>query len=112
MRYKTIEKQNEEFISILKQNKDIMSILDYLSEIKLPNFYIASGSVFQTIWNHLDNKPLNHNIKDIDIVYFDTDNLSQEYENDLENQIINYLKSYFTMKLSLRQGFRPCKQAL
>ena len=93
MRYKTIEKQNEEFISILKQNKDIMSILDYLSKIKLPNFYIASGSVFQTIWNHLDNKPLNHNIKDIDIVYFDTDNLSQEYETDLENQIINYLKS-------------------
>ena len=51
MRYKTIYEQTEEFVSILKQNKDLMTILDYIYELNLPNFYIAAGSVFQTIWN-------------------------------------------------------------
>ena len=52
MQYKSIYEQNETFISILKQNNDLMTILDYISELKLPNFYIAAGSVFQTIWNY------------------------------------------------------------
>lgn len=82
MQYKSIYEQNETFISILKQNNDLMTILDYISELKLPNFYIAAGSVFQTIWNYYDNKPLNYGIKDIDIIYYDSNNLSKEDEKD------------------------------
>ena len=46
MRYKTIEEQNEKFIEIIKQNSDLMNILNYIEELKLPNYYIAAGSVF------------------------------------------------------------------
>jgi hypothetical protein len=46
MRYKSIEEQKQKFISILKQNEDLMSILDYVTELKLQNFYIAVGSIF------------------------------------------------------------------
>lgn len=93
MRYKTIYEQTEEFISILKQNKDLMIILDYIYKLKLPNFYIAAGSIFQTIWNYYDNKPLNFGIKDIDIIYYDSNNLSKEDEKELENKITNYFKT-------------------
>ena len=93
MRYKTIEEQNEKFIEIIKQNSDLMNILNYLEELKLPNYYIAAGSVFQTIWNYYDNKPLNSGIKDIDIIYYDSDNLSKDVEYDLENKIIEHFKS-------------------
>ena len=93
MRYKTIYEQNDKFISILKQNKDLMIILDYIYKLKLPNFYIAAGSIFQTIWNYYDNKPLNFGIKDIDIIYYDSNNLSKEDEKELENKITNYFKA-------------------
>ena len=93
MRYKTIEEQNEKFIEIIKQNSDLMNILNYIEELKLPNYYIAAGSVFQTIWNYYDNKPLNSGIKDIDIIYYDSDNLSKDIEFDLENKIIEHFKS-------------------
>lgn len=92
MRYKTIYEQNEEFVSILKKNKDLMTILDYIYELNLPNFYIAAGSVFQTIWNYYDNKPLNFGIKDIDIIYYDSNNLSKEVEKELEEKIIEHFK--------------------
>ena len=92
MRYKSINEQNETFIKIIKQNSDLVTILDYIYELKLPNFYIAAGSVFQTIWNYYDNKPLNFGIKDIDIIYYDPINLSKESEQKLEKKIEDYLK--------------------
>lgn len=92
MRYKTINEQNEIFISILKQNNDLMTILEYIFELELPNFYIAAGSIFQTIWNYYDNKPLNFGIKDIDIIYYDSSNISKESEKELEDKIINHFK--------------------
>ena len=92
MQYKSIKEQNDEFISILKQNQDLMSILDYIYELQLPNFYIVADSVFQTIWNYYDGKPLNYQIKDIDIIYYDEDNLSQDSEKELEDKISNHFK--------------------
>ena len=70
-----------------------MKILDYVSELKLPNFYIAAGSIFQTIWNYYDNRDLNFGIKDIDVIYYDASDLS--VENDLKYySIINdYIKA-------------------
>ena len=92
MRYKTINEQNEIFISILKQNNDLMTILEYISKLELPNFYIAAGSIFQTIWNYYDNKPLNFGIKDIDIIYYYSNNISKESEKELEDKIINHFE--------------------
>ena len=92
MRYKSINEQHETFIKIIKQNSDLVTILDYIYDLKLPNFYIAAGSVFQTIWNYYDNKPLNFGIKDIDIIYYDPINLSKESEQKLEKTIEDYLK--------------------
>jgi len=90
--YKSISEQNETFISIIKQNKDLMEILDYIVELNLSNFYIAAGSIFQTIWNYYDNKPLNHGIKDIDIIYYDSNNIKKEDEQQIEDEIINHFK--------------------
>ena len=92
MQHKTLDKQIKQSILILKKNKELMEILDYIYELKLPNFYIAAGSVFQTIWNYYDNKPLNYGIKDIDIIYYDAINVSKKVEKDLENKIINHFK--------------------
>ena len=90
--YKSIDEQNELFLSIIRQNKDLMLILDYLVELNLPNFYIAAGSIFQTIWNYYDKKELNYGIKDIDIIYYDCNNLAKEDEKELEEKIINHFK--------------------
>lgn len=78
------------FIKIIKMNKELMKILNYIEELKLPNFYIAAGSVFQTIWNYLDNKPLTNDIKDIDVIYYDSNNLTKEDEKKLEDKIIEH----------------------
>ena len=93
MQFKSINEQLETFIYILKQNKNLMVMLDYISELNLPNFYIAAGSVFQTIWNYYDGKDLNFGIKDIDVIYYNNDDLSVEKDIEYYNLISKYAKS-------------------
>lgn len=90
MQYKSIKEQNEMIISILKQNKELMSILTYVEKLKLPNFYISAGSIFQTVWNYYDNKPLNYGIKDIDIIYFNKNDLSVDTDLNYYKKIKEY----------------------
>ncbi len=92
MKYKSLEEQNEKFISILKENKDLMKVLDYLEKLKLPNFYIAAGSLYQTIWNYYDERQLNYGIDDVDIIYCDRENTSRESELAIEDKIREYFK--------------------
>ena len=92
MNYKTLSEQYETFISILEKNKDLMAVLDYITELKLPNFYIAAGSVFQTIWNYYDGKDLNFGIKDIDVIYYNNSDLSVEKDLEYYNIINEYVK--------------------
>ena len=93
MQYKSIEEQNEIFISILPKNKNLMTVLDYIAKLELPNFYIAAGSIFQTIWNYYDGKDLNFGIKDIDVIYYDSSDLSVEKDLEYYNMINEYVKS-------------------
>ena len=94
MQFKTIDEQIKQAISILEKNKDLMDILDYMYELNLPNFYIAAGSIFQTIWNYYDNKPLNYEIKDIDIIYYNKNDISV----DTDIQYYNLIKDYCMRK--------------
>lgn len=92
MQYKNINNQLDTLISILEKNKELMEILDYISKLNLPNFYIAAGSVFQTIWNYYDGKDLNFGIKDIDVIYFNKNNLSVEKDLEYYYIINEYIK--------------------
>ena len=92
MQYQSISKQNEAFINILKKNTNLMKVLDFIDKLNLPNYYIAAGSVFQTIWNYFDNEDLNNNIKDIDVIYYDKTNLDVNKDILICNKIIEFCK--------------------
>lgn len=93
MQYKSLEEQNNIIIKILEKNKELMDILDFIDKLRMQNYYIAAGSIFQTIWNYYDNKPLNYNIKDIDVIYYDKNDLSVDKDLEYYKIIDNYCKS-------------------
>ena len=93
MQYKSLYEQNEKMISILKKNTDLMDVLDYIETLQLPNYYIAAGSIFQTVWNYYDQKDLNYNIKDIDVIYYDNTDLSVEKDIKYYNLINDFCKN-------------------
>lgn len=90
MQYETLNDQIKQALLILEKNIELMDILDFIDKLNLPNYYIAAGSVFQTIWNYYDNKPLNDKIKDIDIIYYNKEDLSVETDIKYYNLINDY----------------------
>lgn len=92
MQYKTIDEQNKEFIKIIKKNKQLIDVLNFISTLDMQNFYIAAGSIFQTIWNYYYNNDLNYGIKDLDIIYYNPKDLSVEKDLEYYSIINNYVK--------------------
>lgn len=65
---------------ILKENKTILAILNLAELIGMPDWYLAGGSIAQTVWNHIHGFDPEFGIKDYDIIYFDSD-ISYEAED-------------------------------
>lgn len=58
-------------LDIICSVPEINRVFDEIERLRLNNAYIAGGVITQIVWNNLHGFPLLHNIKDIDIVYFD-----------------------------------------
>ena len=39
----------------------------------LPDWWMVSGAIYQTVWNALTGRPEAHGLKDLDLFYFDPD---------------------------------------
>ena len=90
MQYKTLDEQIDITIEILNKNKELIDILNYIDELKLNNYYISAGSIFQTVWNYLDNRDINYGIKDIDIIYHNINDISVDTDIKYYEMIQDY----------------------
>ncbi len=59
----------------------LMEILTAIRDLDLADGWLVSGGLYQTLWNILTDRPLDHGIKDYDIIYFDGADLSYEAED-------------------------------
>jgi len=69
-----------EFLSVVQCNPFNAELLNRLPALGLPDCWLVSGALFQTVWNFQSGLPSTHGIKDYDVFYFDPDT-SWEAEN-------------------------------
>lgn len=81
------EKQEELLHRILIQNEVIYKALQEAEALCEVPYYIGAGCITQTVWNYLNGLEPMYGISDIDFVYFDSDDLSYEGENERIIQI-------------------------
>ena len=55
--------------------------LERAREMDLPDWWLVSGVLYNSVWNHLTGKPSAYGIKDIDLFYFDDADHSYEAED-------------------------------
>lgn len=63
-----------------KQNEVIKKILKLAPQLQMPNWYLGAGCIAQTVWNIQHGFDLTHGIKDYDLVYYDSSDISCEGE--------------------------------
>lgn len=66
--------------SILHQSEVIHTVLDRAERMHLPQWYLGAGSIAQTVWNYLCGNDLAAHIQDLDLVYFEIEDLGEERE--------------------------------
>ena len=77
----------KKLIEILLKSPSIATLLENGDLIQLPNWYIAAGAIPTVVWNcMLFNEPEKF-LKDIDIVYYDPNDLTEESEITAEKTI-------------------------
>ena len=70
----------DEFRKLVLRNPTNDALLDELVRLELPDAWIVSGCLVQTIWNQKTGRAIDYGINDYDVFYFDPD-LSWEAED-------------------------------
>lgn len=72
---------------IIRNSPHLMQVLTAAAELNLPEWYLGGGCIAHTVWNILSGKPPAEGIKDFDLVYFDSGDLSSESEQNSQERI-------------------------
>jgi hypothetical protein len=65
----------------LRANPTLVALLERARALALPDWYLAAGAIFQTVWNHVTGRDPEHGIRDYDLIYHDASDLSWEPED-------------------------------
>ena len=77
-----------DFLALAFRNPVNAAVADELFHLALPDAWIVSGCLVQTVWNVLTSRRIDHGINDYDIFYFDPDTSWQA-----EDAVIRQLQS-------------------
>jgi hypothetical protein len=73
--------ERDRFIEAVLQNDTNRAILQRGPSLGVPDCWLVSGAVFQTVWNVIDGRDPTAGITDYDLFYFDASDLSWEAED-------------------------------
>src|SRR5204863_9212825 len=73
---------SDEFIAAALRNPANRVIVDELFHLALPDTWLVSGCLVQTVWNVLTRRAVDYGINDYDVFYFDPDT-SWEAEDEI-----------------------------
>ena len=81
------EEQRRRFEAIVRGDADLVQLLNAARELRVPQWRIVAGCLYQTTWNVLTNKPARTGIKDYDLIYFDDSDLSWQAEDQVVKRV-------------------------
>ncbi len=105
----------DQFLATALRNPHSRAILDELLRLALPDAWLVSGCLVQTVWNGLTGRAVDYGIADYDVFYFDPDT-SWEAEDAVIRQLQDRFAS-IPIKIEARNQARvhlwyPAKHGL
>jgi uncharacterized protein len=70
-----------DFLDAVLRNPTVVEVLARAERLDLPDWYLAAGCLFQTVWNVLEGHDPERGIGDYDLIYCDGTDLSWEAED-------------------------------
>lgn len=73
----------KELIEILSSSEMLMGLFKAAKSLEPHPYYIGAGCLVQTVWNKLTGRPLDYGIGDIDIIYYQEEDLGYIAEDTM-----------------------------
>ena len=83
--------------AMVRASPTLMEVPTTLEALALPDWRIASGAVFQTVWNALTGRPPDYGIKDYDLLFFD-----RQESREAEDAVIRRVAAAFPPELAAK----------
>ena len=77
----------EDVAKFVEDDEWMMNILRTVSKLNLPDWWIGAGFVRNRIWDALHGYDKNTPLADIDVVYYDKEDDSEETEKEIEKNL-------------------------
>ena len=90
----------ERLEAALAQNHSLSELLGRFDDLGLTDGWLVAGAIAQTVWNMAFQKPAESGVKDVDVVYFDADDLSAESEAAHERRLRDLFRRHCQLKPS------------
>jgi len=81
----------EDIIRLIQSDESMMEMIITASTLNLPDWWICAGLIRTKIWDTLHGYSERTNSPDVDVIYFDKENINELYEKDLENKLKSIL---------------------
>jgi hypothetical protein len=89
----------------LRRNQWLGEILERFEEVALQDAWLVAGCIAQTIWNLGCGQPAEFGLKDVDLIYFDEQDLSSETQAGHEGRLRD-LFQHLPIKLDVKNEAR------
>ncbi|WP_442600073.1 nucleotidyltransferase family protein [Neobacillus sp. D3-1R] len=80
-------KTEEDVIKIISEDKWMLEVLKAVKSLDLPDWWICAGFVRSKIWDTLHGFHNRTKTPDVDVIYFDKENIDEKIEKNLEDQL-------------------------
>ncbi|WP_394248509.1 nucleotidyltransferase family protein [Vibrio profundi] len=102
----------EKVIQLIKQDPMRVQVLEQIKLLDLPQCYCAAGFVRNLVWDHLHEKTSRTPLNDVDVIYFDPQDTSDERDIQLEQQLSDAMPDIQWQvrnqaRMHVRNGDRP-----
>ncbi|MFD0710773.1 nucleotidyltransferase family protein [Paenibacillus sp. GCM10027626] len=97
----------EKLIAIMKENMFLERDLQLVQQLGLPNWCIAAGYVRNFVWDYLAGNPQRSPMNDVDVLYYDSNDLDETREKEYEARLIRLWPEYdWSVKNQARMHLR------
>jgi len=80
--------EKQDIIQLIAGDSKMMEILNQVRSLNLPDWWIGAGFVRNKVWDYLHDFS-NRTEKDVDIIYFDRSDITEETEKEIEQDLKN-----------------------
>ena len=80
-------KTKEDIILLIQNDDRMMDIIKAASQLNLPDWWICAGFVRSKIWDTLHGFENRTSTPDVDVIYYDQDDMSEKTEKELEAEL-------------------------